>query len=416
MKKLILLFSFTVLAVLVQAQPENPYCDGTRYVSEVFPNVTVASAIQFGQNETFCGTAKNLLMDIYQPQGDVATQRPVVFMAFGGSFIGGTRTDGYIVDLCRRYARRGFVAVAIDYRLFELCQIPPDSITMLDVVVKAVGDLKAAVRYMREHAVDYSIDTNYVFAGGVSAGAILACNAAYLGPDDNLAAYVQNAVNNNGGWEGNTSNNYQFSSSIQGVVSMSGALHRSVWLDADDGPLFAIHETGDATVPYATGFANVFGINLISMQGGASMHNQADLVAVPNIFVSVNANAHTGYMSDANQVNQIVTGSARLFHDNVFCPSFLSAPGISTASGTINAFPNPAASDFLMEISKPEHATWTLELRNDLGQLVQVFAHRSETVFPIHRNGLPGGVYFMTVRLDDAPLVAPMTLRVVFMD
>jgi para-nitrobenzyl esterase len=415
MKKSLLLAIFTLSLTWAQAQPENPYCDGTRYVSEVFQNVDVVSNIQYGANTTFCGTAKNLLMDIYTPQGDAATQRPVVFMGFGGSFISGARTDGYVQDLCNRYARRGFVAVAYDYRLFELCVLPPDSVTMLDVVVKAVGDLKAAVRYMREHATDYGVDTNYIFAGGVSAGGVLSCNAAYLGPDDNVAAYVLNAVNANGGWDGNTSNNYQYSSSIQGVVSMSGALHRSAWLDTDDGPLYAIHETGDGTVPYATGFANVFGINLVTLQGGASMHYRADDIGVPNSFVSITANAHTAYMNDANRVTQIVTGSSELFHDYVFCPTFASNPSVEAFEHLLNAYPNPSEGDLLLEIGKPANERWTLELRNELGQLVRSVAHRTETVFPIERGALPSGVYFLTVRFEDTPVV-PMTKRVVFMD
>jgi para-nitrobenzyl esterase len=305
------------------------------------------------------------------------------------------------------------VAVAYDYRLFELCVLPPDSVTMLDVVVKAVADLKAAVRYMREHATDYGVDTNYIFAGGVSAGGVLSCNAAYLGPDDNIGAYVLDAVNANGGWDGNTSNNYQYSSSIQGVISMSGALHRSSWLDADDGPLYAIHETGDGTVPYGTGYANVFGINLVTLQGGASMHYQADNIGVANTFVSVTANAHTAYMNDANRVTQIVTGSSQLFHDVVFCPTFASNPSVEAFEHLLNAYPNPTAGDLLLEINKPANERWSLELRNELGQLVRSVSHRSENVFPIERGALPAGVYFLTVRFEDTPVV-PMTRRVVF--
>ena len=49
--------------------------------------------------------------------GDDLEDRPVIIMMFGGSFIGGSRTSPDIVELCTRYAKMGYVAVAIDYRL-----------------------------------------------------------------------------------------------------------------------------------------------------------------------------------------------------------------------------------------------------------------------------------------------------------
>ena len=49
--------------------------------------------------------------------GDDLESRPLVLMLFGGSYIGGSRTSPDIVEICTRYAKMGYVAAAIDYRL-----------------------------------------------------------------------------------------------------------------------------------------------------------------------------------------------------------------------------------------------------------------------------------------------------------
>ena len=64
-------------------------CDGGRYSSDVFTNVTVISNITYGSNLNFNGTTKSLKLDFYEPQGDVETARPLIVWVHGGSFLGG---------------------------------------------------------------------------------------------------------------------------------------------------------------------------------------------------------------------------------------------------------------------------------------------------------------------------------------
>ena len=56
-------------------------------------------------------------MDIYEPAGDTLDDRPIIFFMYGGSFISGSTDSWDIVSLCSNYASKGYVAVAIDYRL-----------------------------------------------------------------------------------------------------------------------------------------------------------------------------------------------------------------------------------------------------------------------------------------------------------
>ena len=49
-------------------------------------------------------------VDIYQPTGDTMAARPLIILAHGGSFVGGTRNDDVTVDsLCVHFAKRGYV-------------------------------------------------------------------------------------------------------------------------------------------------------------------------------------------------------------------------------------------------------------------------------------------------------------------
>ena len=97
-------------------------------------------------------------------------------MLFGGSYIGGSRTSSDIVEICTRYAKMGYVAAAIDYRLTTELIFLANETTAYKAAAKGIHDLKGAIRYFRMNDVlynDYKIDTDRIYAGGVSAGCLL---------------------------------------------------------------------------------------------------------------------------------------------------------------------------------------------------------------------------------------------------
>ena len=104
MKKIYLLaFSTLITALSVKAQ--SPCATG-RYASDTFTNVTVTSSVVYGSNIKANGAAQTLLMDIYQPTGDVETNRPLIIWAHGGSFISGSSTNGDVVALSQAFAKK----------------------------------------------------------------------------------------------------------------------------------------------------------------------------------------------------------------------------------------------------------------------------------------------------------------------
>lgn len=340
-KRLLLTWMLVLTGFTLLFSQDYSSCDGERYRQDVFDGVTVTTEVQFGSNTTIAGNSQDLFMDVYEPEGDTASVRPTVVMAFGGAFVFGQRED--LDGLCRALARKGYVAVTIDYRLFD-AGIPVDSNQMHDVVVKAIGDMKAAIRYLRQDAAtsnQFRVDTNLIYAGGISAGAITAAHVAHLDESDDIPDYLQNIIANNGGIEGNSSDNYQYSSSVAGLVNYSGALKDASFIDANDPPQLSVHDEGDAVVVYENGLVFAGPIVLLYLEGSFSMHQQAEALGVESRLITYPGNGHVSYFgSNADQYEAEVEDATATFLADQICGELSDAESIQPAF-TVRAFPNP---------------------------------------------------------------------------
>ncbi len=145
---------------------------GTRYRDLVFSSATVTANVQYGSNLNIDGTTATLYLDLYAPANDTATLRPLVICIHGGSLIGGGRID--MSAFCTDFARRGYVAATIDYRLG--IDAPKGVTTILEALLRGVQDTKAAVRFLRANAAAYGIDTSRIYLEGSSAGSMIAAH------------------------------------------------------------------------------------------------------------------------------------------------------------------------------------------------------------------------------------------------
>ena len=259
----IILYILTISSLYSQSD-----CDGIRYSDEIFSQVNVTSNVLYGgnYNPNIWGQNEwqNLYMDIYEPADDDIEDRPLVFFLFGGSFVAGSKTNGDIVELCTRYAKMGYVAVAIDYRLTGDLIWFPNPETAYRATAKGMHDLKGAIRFFRmndETSNDYRIDKDRIFAGGVSAGGIVAINAAYLDQESEIPSSIIDYIAENGGLEG-FSGNEGYDSHFHGVINLCGAVGDYNWIVAGDVPVVSIHGTDDTIVPYGDGFITLFGLNM----------------------------------------------------------------------------------------------------------------------------------------------------------
>jgi hypothetical protein len=267
-----------------------------RYVDLVFPEITVTNAVPFGSNTGVGGGTQTLLMDVYAPANDTLAERPVVLVAFGGSFVAGNRGD--VAEICEEFARRGYVAVAPDYRVGFFF---PNSLSTTLAVVRGMHDMKACIRFLRRSVVEqqnpYGIDTTRIIAGGVSAGAISAIHATYLDSDAEMPPAIGGQAAQLGGAEGN-SGNPGYSSSVLACLSFSGAIGDTAWVNAGDPPLFSIHEDGDNVVPYFTQEVSVVGIPTgLVASGSHDLHLRAESVGLNNCLLTYDANSHVGYFN-----------------------------------------------------------------------------------------------------------------------
>ena len=110
------LFSFLSLGLISTSFGQTD-CDQGRYATDVYSTIDVTSNILYGNNTSNTGASTDLELDFYEPNGDTSTARPLVIWAHGGSFIGGSKTDGDVVTLSNRLAKKGFVCASINYRL-----------------------------------------------------------------------------------------------------------------------------------------------------------------------------------------------------------------------------------------------------------------------------------------------------------
>ncbi len=117
------------------------------------------------------GANQTLKLDVYYPKNSAETisKRPLIMMIFGGGFVSGNRSQ--VSEYCLDFAERGFVAVAIDYRLGHEVAPCTDTLSWEKAVYRVHQDAHAAMRFMVAHAATYKIDTAWLFAGGYSAGA-----------------------------------------------------------------------------------------------------------------------------------------------------------------------------------------------------------------------------------------------------
>ncbi|MDP4965722.1 MAG: T9SS type A sorting domain-containing protein [Salibacteraceae bacterium] len=374
-------------------------CGETRYTTRLFTEIDSVKNVTYGSNTSQLGLPKTLKMDVYMPANDALEERPVVLLAFGGSFVVGNRAD--MRPLCMEYASRGFVTVTIDYRLYDNFFQQPDTIVAYDIVTEAVGDMRAAIRKVREIAKDgnpYAIDTNMIFIGGISAGGIVADHVAYLDENDAVSPALDSIIASNEGLDGNSSDNFQFSSKVSGVLNFSGALNRAYWINAGEPPLFSVHEEFDPTVPYGIGITTSLGTP-VDLSGSGAMHPIAEEAGIKNELITIEgSNQHVGYFATGNQTEIYATiiESSAAFLKEIICPSSLTAAEIETTD-LATLFPNPSTGSFRFSSLKSQ--SYAYKVMDQLGKIHASGTARNEQ--EINLNHLSTGVYFVQLKVEN---------------
>ncbi|MBK7936762.1 MAG: carboxylesterase family protein [Lewinellaceae bacterium] len=410
MKKIltsVLLFSTVALTA---AFAQNPGCDGIRYKNNVFTGVK-KTTVQYATAVNQANVSLELMMDVYEPEGDIIAKRPVVVLAHGGSFMTGNKTD--MKRWCELLAKKGYVAASIQYRLFPLFILGlPDSTEIFDTAVRAVGDMKCAVRFLREDAATAGVfraDPDNIFVGGYSAGSVIALHAGFLDSNDVVPSFIQTILDANGGVNGNTGStlNQTYSSSIKAVVNMSGGLYRSFWVDAGNVPVTSIHGDNDGTVPYTSGLA----ANIAYLEGSSLVRQEANNAGLLNDLVTVPGGGHTDIYDPAKlQFAPFVDSfwvNATTLLEYLSCQVEVTAvDDLYEKAGDWGIDPNPAVSGQVCTIRFPESVQRAGITLTDLSGKVVAQASNLQPSETIRWPAAPAGIYSAQfVDMDNADRV-----------
>lgn len=109
---------------------------------------------------------------IFDP-GPAAQPRGAIIVFHGGGWAAGNPTWAY--PRARRYAERGMVAIAAQYRLSDQAGTTP---------IEAMADARAHIRWARANAERLNINPHRIAVYGWSAGGQLALSTAQLGDPD----------------------------------------------------------------------------------------------------------------------------------------------------------------------------------------------------------------------------------------
>ena len=345
--RLLLLFLFAGIGVQLSAQ-----CEGERYREFQFAEVTVTSNVEYGNNVTYQGTPQVLTMDIYTPNGDTQIDRPLVMVAHGGFFVSGSSTGADVVPLCTDLAKMGYVVASINYRLGWTLAADLSG-PMTAAVMRGTQDMKAAIRWFRKDAAEngntYNIDPNQVYLGGVSAGGYIALHHAYLDQEGEIPAFLNwSDPGISGGIEGE-SGNPGYSSQVNAIFAISGALGDSAWVQADDEPCLLFHGTNDNTVPFGSDMQYAFGIVAVTeVDGSNSINQKMNQVGLEHCFEIYEGQDHVPHVSNIAYYDttlSIITNflSHHICDIELDCEYRLLAVGTEELTQPIqHVFPNPA--------------------------------------------------------------------------
>jgi len=325
MKKILLSIIFTG-GILVSA-----FSQQQRYVDEVFTNFTVDSNNVYCTNLSVIAAsagipylptgvapqAPALAFDLYEPDGDTVAERPLIIMLGTGTFLPiirngnptGMRQDFATTQICKSFAKRGYVVANLEYRRGWSPNAPTQAeraASIMKAVFRAMQDTKSAVRFFRKDYAQtnqWGIDTSRIILCGQGSGGWVALGYASVDKlaeiqlekflDDNALPLIDTAVI--GDWNGyggtqNMPSNLGYSNDIHMVCNMGGAMGDLSWLEAGDVPMVSVHCPTDPIATYTTGTVSIASIGTITtdISGSYDVTKKANLLGNNDLFDIVN--------------------------------------------------------------------------------------------------------------------------------
>ncbi|MBV8867762.1 MAG: alpha/beta hydrolase [Acidobacteriaceae bacterium] len=255
-----------------------------------------AESVPVQENIPYClVSGSELRLDVYQPAGPNAEIHPGVLLIHGGGWTSFDRRT--MRGMGQFLARSGFVAFAVDYRLFQGKQ---------NRWPAQLDDVQRAVRWVRANAAKYAVNPEGIGAFGHSAGAQLAALLGMEETRDNsdpaLAKYssrVQAVVDVSGPTDFTVDHDPDGDAFLSDFLGVDYSKDPQVWREASpafhiskgDAPFLIVHGTQDQNVP---------------MSQAEELFKKLQSAGVPVSIVKVN-DAHTFQTPEARRQLAIET-------------------------------------------------------------------------------------------------------------
>jgi acetyl esterase/lipase len=171
---------------------------------------------------------------------------PSIIFFHGGGWRGGDPNPFF--PQCKELAKEGYVAISAEYRLNDIHKTTP---------IECVEDGKSAIRWLKKHAHEYSIDPNLIAAGGGSAGGHVGLCTALIenleSKDEDLsissvpkAVVVFNPVVDTVAFRDDAKEIMALFKGKQALVSPIQNIKKNIV------PILIFHGTADTAVPFST--------------------------------------------------------------------------------------------------------------------------------------------------------------------
>lgn len=255
--------------------------------------------------KTISSKQQDLLMDLYIPENDNATKRPLFVILHGGAYFVGDKGTKNMRGWCEHFAKSGYVVASVNYRMGF--SISKSSIQQCGY--QAIQDAHAALRYLVAHAEEYGIDPNYIFVAGTSAGSITALATAFMN-DKNCPQFVtKHKLRKKCGTLHTSGNEHRDEVKIKAIANMWGAVYDLHELDGHPIPMVSFHGTADRIVPFDRGIpfseikSKIGEMLFDEMYGSKAIHEYLDSLHVRNKLYPLEGCGHAPHQEKDGRLN-----------------------------------------------------------------------------------------------------------------
>lgn len=255
-----------------------------------------------------------LTMDAYMPtEAPGGVKRPVIIYLHTGNFLPpgayngspcGDKSDSIVRDLCMGFARRGYVAIAIDYRLGWnpiAGTLDGRRGSLLNAVYRSIHDVKEAVRVIKRMAVTYNLDSSKIALVGEGTGAYIAhaYNTLDKYPEFMVLPKFKGYIDTlNFGWIDGSRGKFNLygylgkrpeGTNIKVIGTLGGALADTTWLEANAAPIVSMQCVRDPFAPFGYGLVVVPGSlqTVVDVDGANNTIMRAQRLGNNSLFAAI---------------------------------------------------------------------------------------------------------------------------------